>query len=188
MWKNKKEARIGPHIFLCKKLKLQKPVKRAFKVSHSLWPRRRWWWWSEFTLQLDATNLSLSIKKKYSMTRDREKTKWVSERGRQRDRNWKRTIQTQSVIWTLPNTLIPHFQEIVGSNPSTRFWMDICAHYVVIINFNVCWERPKINEKEAGDEPLKTRKAEREESIEISVWGCKMLNFRATFVAHFFNR
>ena len=66
--------------------------------------------------------------------------------------------------------------------------MDICTHYVVIINFNVCWERPKINEKEAGDEPLKTRKAEREESIEISVWGCKMLNFRATFVAHIFNR
>ena len=84
--KEQKEARIGPHIFLCKKLKLQKPVKRAFKVSHSLWPRRRWWWWSEFTLQLDATNLSLSIKKKYSMTRDREKTKWVSEWVRETER------------------------------------------------------------------------------------------------------
>ena len=41
--------------------------------------------------------------------------------------------------------------KVVGSNPGNVYWMDIFSHIFFYKNCNdVCLERPKINEKEAG--------------------------------------
>ena len=46
--------------------------------------------------------------------------------------------------------------KIVGSNPSTIYWMDIFSHLFVvkIVMMFVCLKRPKITEKEAGVGPF----------------------------------
>ena len=40
-------------------------------------------------------------------------------------------------------------REVVGSNPSPVYWMDIFT-YICSKNCNVCLKRPKINEKRLG--------------------------------------
>ena len=55
------------------------------------------------------------------------------------------------VLWSLEET---HFLKVVGSNLSTGYWVDIFSHWL-LENCNVCLKRPKINEKEAGDDPFK---------------------------------
>ena len=45
-------------------------------------------------------------------------------------------------------------QEVVGSNPSTGYWIEI-FHIYCCKNCNVCLKRPKINKKEAGNGPTK---------------------------------
>ena len=44
-----------------------------------------------------------------------------------------------------------HIQEVVGSNPSIGYWMNICSHCIVFL------KTPKVNEKEAVDGPLKIK-------------------------------
>ena len=48
-----------------------------------------------------------------------------------------------------------HVQEVMGSNPSTGYWMDIFSHiFVAKLELFACLKRPKINEKEAGYGPF----------------------------------
>ena len=42
-------------------------------------------------------------------------------------------------------------QEVVGSNPSTGYWVDIFSHCIVVKNCNVCLKRSKLNDKQAGE-------------------------------------
>ena len=46
--------------------------------------------------------------------------------------------------------------KVVGSNPTTIYWMDIFSHLFVVINCNVWLKKSKINKKEVGDCPLKS--------------------------------
>ena len=43
---------------------------------------------------------------------------------------------------------------VVGSNPSTVYWMDIFSRIFVVKICKVCLKRPKINEKEAENGPF----------------------------------
>ena len=48
-----------------------------------------------------------------------------------------------------------HVLKVVGSNPSTLYWMDIFSLICCKNCIQVCLKRPTINEKEAGDGPFK---------------------------------
>ena len=41
-------------------------------------------------------------------------------------------------------------QEVVGSNPSAVYWMDIFSHYIVVKIVIFVLERHKINKKRPG--------------------------------------
>jgi len=43
-----------------------------------------------------------------------------------------------------------HVPKVVGSNPSTVYWMDIFTHLFVVKICTVCLKRPKINKKRPG--------------------------------------
>ena len=47
-----------------------------------------------------------------------------------------------------------HIPKVVGSNPSTVYWIDIFFKYICCKNCNVCLKRQKINEKEAEVGPF----------------------------------
>ena len=49
--------------------------------------------------------------------------------------------------------VMTHVREVVGSNPSAIYWMDI-FHIDLLKNYIVCLKRPKINKKEAGVGPF----------------------------------
>ena len=42
----------------------------------------------------------------------------------------------------------------MGSNPSSVYWMNIISH-IFVVKIKSLFEKTKINEKEAGDGPLK---------------------------------
>ena len=46
-----------------------------------------------------------------------------------------------------------HVLKVVGSNPSTIYWMDIFSH-LFVVEIVLLFEKMKINEKEAGHGPF----------------------------------
>ena len=79
---------------------------------------------------------------------------WVSVRLHAR---WPLCRRSSSFLSLKHFLSLTHAQEVVGSNPNVGYWMDIT--FFTLICWRNCkvfvWKRPKINEKEAGDGPLK---------------------------------